>query len=140
MVLAVWPEEFNPPIRNSFALSEGEGRLRTQAESGPVRQRSKFSSVSQPVSLTFSFTRNELARFDRFYFDEIARGALPFLMPDFSANGFPLMSIDGEMLTDDEDNVLTITSYWLVQLGQELPERRNIGVRWQVSFTLDVMP
>lgn len=141
MTLHIWPDgELPRPLRPEFELAFGEGRLLTQPSAGPVRSRRRFSAVSHSQALAFLMTRNERARFERFYFDETRAGALPFLMPDFGTDGLPIGDEAGAQLTDEAGAPLLITAMRLCLFGAQLPVISAQGVEWRVSFAVEILP
>lgn len=140
MVLPRWPEEMPRPFRPNYAVASGDGRRRTRKEAGPVRMRRRFSSVSDTVTLMVELTRNELARFWRFYNEDVAQGSLPFIMADPVMAGLPLTDETGARITDETGNLIVIAADWLCQFGDQLPETTVIGVNCRVSFSVEVLP
>lgn len=141
MTLPVWPDQELPrPLRQGFDLAFGESRLMTQNDAGPVRARRRFSAVSHPQALAFLMTRNERARFERFYFEEALSGALPFLMPDFGTDGLPVGNEAGAVLTDEAGAEVSIPAMRLCLFSAQLPVIAAQGVEWHVSFSVEVLP
>lgn len=139
-MIPVWPTELPRPMRPGFSFGAGDGRLRTRSDSGPPRVARRYSQVPDLVSMTFDFSRAELARYDRFFADEIRKGTLPFLMPDPTTSGWPLLTDDGVPLLTDEGVPLLLEDTWLVMLADEMPRRSVAGVRFRLELSLAVMP
>lgn len=141
MTLPVWPDQDLPrPLRPDFALAFGEGRLMTQNDAGPVRSRRRFSAISHRQGLAFLMTRNQRARFERFYFDETSHGVLSFLMPDFGTDGLPIGDEAGAQLTDEAGAPLIMAEIRLCLFSAQLPVIAAQGVEWHVSFSVEILP
>ncbi|ADZ70127.1 hypothetical protein [Polymorphum gilvum] len=140
MTLPVWPSDLPDPIGEGFKLVRGESRRRSQGDQGPPRMRRGISKAVDQVQLTLVVDHNERARFERFYVEETAEGALPFLMPDWSRNGDYLTTADGTFLTDASGNRLTIAATWACLFGDQLPSYAAIGAHWQLGFIVTVLP
>jgi hypothetical protein len=135
-----WPPELPRPMRDSYQQTAGEARLMKKNDSGPPGTRRRFSSVADTVSMTVDLSRNQLARFDRFYNEEVAQGSKPFRIMDASLSGQRLLTDEEVPILTDDGHPILIEETWLVLFGQQLPSRSVIGVRWRVSFQLSVMP
>lgn len=139
MVLPVWPHELDPPLREGYGILRAENRLRRPVEQGPHRQRRKFSAVPSSVPMTLDVSRDERARFDRFYDEEVAEGSLPFLIKDPTTHGLPIM-VGGAWLLDEAGRVITIAAWQIGRFGAPPPEVSVIGVRYRIRCTIEVMP
>ncbi|WP_435656046.1 hypothetical protein [Brucella pituitosa] len=140
MAVASWPTELPRPNREGYQGSPGEGRLKKRNEAGPPGYRRRTSSIPKYVSMTLDVSRDQLARFDRFYEEEVAHGSLPFLMPDPTTTGWPLLTTDGHVLTDHLGRPLLLEKTWLCLFGDTLPSQTVSGVRFRLSFQIVVMP
>ena len=140
MTLPRFPTELLRPLSDGWRKQRGESRRRAAGDQGPTRTRRGISKAADAVQVSFILNHDEMARFDRFYDEDTAEGALPFLIPDFATDGDWLMTADGEILTDDEDNPLMIASTLVCQFGEQLPSTVPIGAHWQVSFILQMLP
>lgn len=139
-MVAVYPSELPPPLQDDYQQARGEGRYRSNADAGPPNVRTRFSAVADTVAFSTMLDRAERARFDRFYIEEIKRGALPFYLPDPGTDGWAALTYDGEpILTYDGDPVLMAES-WLCLMGARLPVMTVIGLSWRVSFEVTVLP
>lgn len=140
MAIASWPKELPRPMREGYQSSPGEGRQKKRNDAGPPSYRRRTSSIPKFVSMTLDVSRNELARFERFYEEEVSDGSLPFLMPDPTTTGWPLLTTDGRNLTDHLGRPLLMEKSWLCLFGDTLPSQTVIGVRFRLSFQVVVMP
>jgi hypothetical protein len=140
MTVPVWPTELPRPLRAGYQLTAGETRLRSRPDAGPVRNRRRFSGRSDALAMTLIVSRGQLARFDRFFGEELKNGALPFVMPDFETDGVGIEDGAGASLTDEAGQPLAIAADRLCQFGEGLPQRIPAGVEWRLSFALDILP
>ena len=141
MTLPVWPNlELPRPLRAGYQEAPLDGRILSRTEAGYTRLRRRFTMMPRRLSLTFMMSRNERARFERFYEEELAAGALQFLMPDFADDGWPLADDEGAWLATDEGDVLVTEKIELCQFTEQLPAYEVAGLEWRVSFTVEVLP
>lgn len=140
MTLPFYPPELPKPERAGYQFSRGDGRSRTQEDRGPFNVRRRFSAVANAVAFSTILTRAELARFDRFFDEEVAGGSLPFLMPDPATDGWALLTDEGVPLLTDEGVPLLLAETWVCLFGAQLPAARPVGVQFRVTFEIAVMP
>lgn len=141
--MIVWPAELPQRVLASgYSEGLGDGRLRTQMETGPMKVRRRFSSVARPVAASFRVSPDGKARIERFWQEDIRGGSLPFRIPDQTHDGLPLLAGDGLMLLDDQGRPLFITAWWLVMAGDAPPSFTPLqrGLAYTASFPLMVMP
>ena len=92
------------------------------------------------VSLSIEVSRARKAIFDAFYDDTTKQGSLPFRMPDPTTDGTFLLNEDfSPILTSDGDPIL-MSAEWLCLFGETVPLERMVGGRFEISFTVAVMP
>jgi len=84
-------------------------------------------------------SRDERARFDQFFIEEIKRGALPFAMPDPGTDNWALFDDTGaDLLTDGSEPIKLAEDF--ICLFSSLPEVSHPGgVTWRISFSLTVL-
>ncbi|WP_287151473.1 hypothetical protein [Mesorhizobium sp.] len=143
MTLAWYPPELPRPERAPYQVSRGDGRTRRAEDAGPPNVRRRFSAVATTVAFSTILTRAQLARFDRFFDEEIKQGTLPFLMPAPDTHGLPLLTEDGTPLLTDGGVPILIAETWLCLIGQQMPARAPSSpgsIQWRVSFDIAVMP
>ncbi len=140
MTIAQWPEELPRPMRDGFERGFGETRLKLSTDAGIPKMRRRFTAAAHPLSMTLELERDQLARFERFFHEEVAQGSLPFAMPDPTLDGVPLADGDGAYLTDEDGALLTIAATWVVLFGDQLPSTTPMGNLWRVSFQLFILP
>ncbi|RWO83931.1 MAG: hypothetical protein EOS18_03550 [Mesorhizobium sp.] len=143
MTLVWYPPELPRPERAPYQVTRGDGRTRRAEDAGPPNVRRRFSAVATTVAFSTVLTRAQLARFDRFFDEEIKQGTLPFLMPAPDTDGLPLLTEDGTPLLTDEGVPILIAETWLCLIGQQMPARAPSSpgsIQWRVSFDIAVMP
>ncbi|MER9047586.1 hypothetical protein NKH89_09960 [Mesorhizobium sp. M0923] len=143
MSLVWYPAELPRPERGPFQYARGDGRTRRAEDAGPPNVRRRFSAVADMVNFSTVLTRAQLARFDRWFTEEIKQGTKPFLMPAPDTDGLPLLTDDGTPLTTEDGTPILIAETWLCLLGQQLPTRAPSSpgsVQWRVTFEIAVMP
>ncbi|GJE00541.1 hypothetical protein [Methylobacterium isbiliense] len=141
-MIPVWPADLPQRFRaadSSFGF--GDGRLRTPMDAGPPKVRRRFSAVVKPVTLSWRGSEDDVARFERFFEEEIAGGSLPFFLPDPRRDGRPLLTDDGVVLLDDQGRPLLNTAWWLCLFGETVPTQIPVtGLLMQVNMQLAVLP
>jgi len=77
-----WPEFMPDPVFRQIQIGAPVGSvLRSNMDTGPAKQRRRFTAAPRPVALLFSpITAFDLARFEAFFEVELAYGALAFDM------------------------------------------------------------
>lgn len=138
-----WPLDLPQRVlANGYSEGLPDGRLRTAMETGISKSRRRFSSAPKPVAASFRVTLDQKARIERFWDEEIAGGALPFLLPDQTKDGQPLLVEPGVPLLDDQGRPLLISAWWLVMAGETAPTftARSREVTFTAAFPLMVMP
>jgi hypothetical protein len=141
--LIVWPAELPQRVLASgYSESLGDGRLRTQMETGPMKVRRRFSAVARPIAASFRVSPDGKARIERFWWEEIGGGSLPFLMPDQTHDALALLADDGLQLLDDQGRPLINTAWWLVMAGDAPPSFTPLqrGIAYTAAFPLVIMP
>lgn len=143
MTLAWYPPELPRPERAPYKFARGDGRSRRAEDAGPANVRRRFSAVANTVSFSTVLTRAQLARFDRWFDEEIKQGTQPFLMSAPDTDGLPLLADDGTPLTTEDGTPILIAETWLCLIGQQMPARAPSSpgsIQWRVSFDIAVMP
>lgn len=139
MALPVYPVELPRPLRDPYQIALGEGRFKSKTDAGPGNTRGRFSSVVDKVNFSTLLDATEKGRFEWFYYQETKKGALPFLIPDHSEDGFYWLDENEKPLLFEDGTPVLLTETWLVQFDA-LPTITPRAVLWTVSFTLMVMP
>jgi hypothetical protein len=139
MNLPVFPDELDPPLRQSYKEGMAESRRFTQPEQGPMRAARKYSRADGDISIEFICSRALRAVFERFYVEKIAEGALPFLMRDYGTDGWLFLTEDGTPLLDGDDKQILL-SEWRIVMMRTLPQISPAGIEWMIQFTVAVKP
>jgi len=116
---AVWPDTLpTKMLRDGFGGGMGDGRLRTQTDTGPGKTRNRFSAVVQPVSGTMRMTEDQRAILEAFVRDDLDGGTLGFEFPAQWGSGT-----------------------WIVQIADDMPAWQPVGVgAWDVALNLVILP
>ncbi|SEO64437.1 hypothetical protein [Nitrosovibrio sp. Nv6] len=78
--MATWPETLPPPTLSGYGGSPVQAFARTDMESGPARQRQRFTYTPEELTVSWKFTAAEMAIFRAFWQDTIHRGTDWFVM------------------------------------------------------------
>ncbi|MCP1200049.1 hypothetical protein [Notoacmeibacter sp. MSK16QG-6] len=142
MALAIWPEEELPrPARNGFREENGEGRRLFMPDDGPPLSRKRRSRVVDTIALILDVTNNQRARIERFVNDELDEGNDFFIMPDWSRHEIPMLTNNGQVITDGDGNTILLSAYMIAMFDEGgLPSYAPRGVDWQVSMRILRMP
>lgn len=83
-----WPSNvLSLPTIGGYGIEPQEGVLRTDMESGPARQRRRWTTSPTNFPVVFKFTRYQLAIFEGWYYNFGAEGAAWFNIPLMSGLG-----------------------------------------------------
>lgn len=143
MSLPVWPVDLPQFVeRQGFSEGFADGRLRTKMDAGPAKTRRRSSSAARPIQASVRVSVDGKMRLKRFWDEDTASGALPFLMPDPTADGLALIFDDGSRLLDQDGAPLLDTAWLLVLFGETPPNAIPAagGAWYMVSFSLSVLP
>lgn len=140
-MIPTWPTELpRRVLQEGFNKGFGDGRLSTKMESGLPKTRRRFSAVGKPVQAAINLSTDQSARLERFYDEDTAGGALPFLMRDQLGSGLALLA-NGLALTDAAGRPLVTESWWLVMFGEAPPSVRPLsGDLYRAEFLLTILP
>lgn len=140
MTIPAYPSELPRPLADPYQLARGDGRVQMRNDAGPPSTRRRFSSVVDIVQFSTFLDRSELARFDRFYYEDTKKGTIPFTIPDPGTDGWPLLTEGGVPILNESDVPILLSETWLVTFGGKLPAITTRGVNWTVAFELLVLP
>lgn len=140
MTVATWPTSLPKPLRTGYQTQILDPRLKRSAASGPPGYRRRWSSVARSVALTIDVPRADKAVFDGFYEVTTDFGALPFWMPDPTTDGWPLLTDTGAPVLDGDGTPILMSAQWLCLFGDTTPVATIQGVRFQIAFSVVVMP
>lgn len=137
-----WPTDLPQRLsRDGFGEGFADGRLQTEMESGVPKTRRRFSAAIRPIQASIDVPIDGKARLMRFWDEETGGGSVPFLIPDTTMNGAPLLAGGGLVLTDEQDRPLLVESWHLCVFGKTPPSSQNLGGPWyRVTFSLSVLP
>jgi hypothetical protein len=128
-------------VAPDFSTSPPDPRIKSAMETGPAKLRPRTSMAVRPVSGTTRCRQDQVARIDRFWLEDLKKGTLPFLFPDQIYNNANLLTDGLEQLLTDEDEVLLVSGWHLVQFAEpprSVPLRRS--TMFAVSLSLNVLP
>jgi hypothetical protein len=141
MAVPPWPAELPQRVlRDGYSEKLRDGRLFSRTQSGPGKVRRRYSSAVLPVSASLIIDEAQKARFERFWIEETAYGSLPFIMPDQTHDGLPLLDGGGLPVLDGGGLPILVTANWLVRFAQDAPQITPWGLQFMVSFPLEVLP
>ena len=136
----IWPADLPRPMQRPYQAQRADPRQERTTEKGPPAYRRLYSAVPKSVGLTIDVTRSQKAVFDQFH-DEVSRhGVLPFWMDDPTTDGWALLGSDGAPIRTDDGSPILLAARWLCLFGTETPIETIIGVRFQIVFSVTVMP
>lgn len=141
MSVAMWPADLPQRVlRRDFGMSVPDGRTLVPPEAGPMLGHLRFSSAAAPVSASMMLTARTLARFLRFWNEDLGHGIKPFLIRDQLNDGLPMLTADGEPILVGGMPIL-VAAWWLCSFGGKAPAISVPGGSLrQLSFELQVMP
>lgn len=142
MTLPRWPSDLPRPDRQGFQVSVPDGRLATRPEAGPPRVRRRFSAAATPMQMTIRVDADQRARFERFWGEDLSRGSLPFLMPDWRFDGHGLRTgTGGGGLVTAAGGRLIIAAWVLVMFAtDQAPAQTPEGVGWRIVASFSILP
>lgn len=142
MAIPVWPGDLPQRVlSDGYSYGFADGRLKTAMERGPPKTRRGSSAAVKLVSAQIYGDQNDIARLERFWIEDLAHGALPFLIPDQNRDELALVTDDGLQLLDDQGRRLINTAWWLVLFGETPPQAQPVsGMIHRSTFTLTVLP
>jgi len=139
MTIATWPVDLPRPNRQGYQAQYQDPRLKRAADAGPPGYRRRFSSVSRNVQLVIDASRAQKAVFDTFFHAQ-GFGTAMFWMPDPTTDGWPMLTAEGQPVQTAEGTPVLLSAQWLCLFGDAMPTETVIGVRFQISFSVSVMP
>lgn len=104
-------------MSDGYQSGMGDGRARSDTDSGIAKVRRRFSAVPRPLSGNMYMTDAQLATLKGFIADDLAGGSLPFTFP-----------------AQDESGT------WTVQFGKDVPAWGRMGLGWSVKLDLVILP
>lgn len=139
-MIADWPSELPLPSRKKYQHGRTEARLNTKMDAGVERTRLLSSNVADPVAWSITVDRNGKAIFDTFFKETTKRGSILFWIADPTTDGWAILDENNVPLLDGDDTPLLFSETWLCKFGDQMPVETVLGVEFEISFTLSVMP
>lgn len=143
MTLATWLPAFGRPNRADLSEQLPGGAQTTSPDEGPPRTRLRLSLTGAEARWSIVMAPDTKARFERWWREDLKRGALPFLAPDWARDGWPLLTPDGTPLLTPDGTPLLVSA-WRIHMASAAtrPEWRVLGrsTSWTLSLTVIVMP
>lgn len=141
MTVPSWPTELPQRVlRDGYSEKLRDGRMFSRTQSGPGKVRRRYSSAVLPVAAAIIVTYAQKARLERFWTEETAYGSLPFIMPDQTHDGLPLLDGGGLPILDGGGLPILVTANWLARFAQEAPQITPWGLQFMAAFQLEVLP
>lgn len=72
--MPAWPASLPKPLRSGYGVEPESAFIRTDMESGPARQRKRFTAVPEGIAVSWRFKPAEMVTFRDFYADDINLG------------------------------------------------------------------
>ena len=112
-----WPASLpQKPQQDGFSATKVDGRLRTAMSEGPEKVRRRFTATSENLTCAFFFSAAQLAVFKTFFDTTLVGGSLAY------------------------NWVHPVTSAACICRIQDMPVVSAIGVDWQATFMVEVLP
>ncbi|HVI28866.1 hypothetical protein [Hansschlegelia sp.] len=143
MALLSWPAELpQRMLVDAYNRTGRDGVEATDMKAGPPKTRLRTSSAVEPLQGAVEVRTAGLARFRRFYNEELKFGSKLFWIRDQAFDGQPLTTGDGSILTNADGEPLLQSAHWLVMFTPGSPPREtNLrGDEWRISFNLIILP
>lgn len=136
----IWPADLpSCMVRQGYQESVRDGRLRTGMDAGPPKVRLRSTAVTRQVSASLILTYDEMARFDRFWEEDLCFGVSPFLVRDQTRDGHALATASGEPVLGADGTPLLIAAWWIAIFGEGAPQfARASSKRFEASFSLEI--
>lgn len=88
--MADFPITLPAPLRAGYSVSPDSAVIRTDFDSGPARQRQRFTATPQKLEVSWRFTAAEMLEFRIFYKADIHHGTDWFNMELDIGDGFSI--------------------------------------------------
>jgi hypothetical protein len=135
-----WPSELPRPFRDAWQAQQADPRRKRASDAGPPRYARRFSAVPETIALRVALDRHQKSVFDQFIEQTLKHGSMPFYMPDFTTDGWPLHDEEGTQLLDENDVPLLVSAQMLCLLGDGMPVETLTGMTFFKSFTVVRLP
>lgn len=141
MTLAVYPPELNQRfLVSGFRTSRVDRRIEAQGSRGrPWGRKGSSKTGGRPITGAIMEPIGNVARFWRFWEEELQEGFLPFKAWDPQLYGQPVSDQDGNPLADQDGNPLVMARYCLCQFVTVADETPLDDPLWQLAYQLRVL-
>lgn len=143
MTVAVWDRSFGVPNTGDFSMQLPNNARVTSPDEGPPRVRMRRTLSSADVRWTLWMDADIKARFERWWRDDVRFGAMPFLAPDWTRDGWPLLDPSSVPLLDPSGTPILVACWrYYMASPTSRPEFRLVGdsVVFALTFPVMVMP
>ncbi len=138
-----WPAELpQRMLVDGYGRTGRDGVEATEMQAGPPKTRLRTASVAEPLQGAIEVRTAGLARFWRFFNEELKFGSKVFWIRDQAFDGQPLATADGAALTTADGTPILRRARWLVMFQPGSPPRETSlrGDEWRVAFNLIILP
>lgn len=135
-----YPSELSQHLQAGFAMTPPGAPRDIQPERGRRLLRGGAASDPRMVSACQTIVEAwQLARFEKFWGEEVDRGALTFWLRDQAFYDLSLLDEDGEPILGEDGEPLTLSDQWLCRfIGKPSAPHRFTDV-WTIQFALEVI-
>ena len=138
--MLVWPPELPRPNREGWNPAFQDPRSDRAAEAGPALPRLNYSVVPRHVRQVMTMSRDQKAVFDIFLEHKTRFGTLPFLMIDPTTDGWPVLMPSGQPMLHSDGRPILLARVKRCFFGRPMPSETIAGNRFNISFTITVLP
>ncbi|MFO1126381.1 MAG: hypothetical protein U1E25_14630 [Methylocystis sp.] len=142
MAVPSWPAELPQRVlRDGYSEKLRDGRLFSRTQSAPGKVRRRYSSAVLPITASIIIDETQKSRLERFWYEDTGGGTLPFVIPDQTHDGLPMLDNFGNPVITDAGAEILITANWLARFSENGgPQFTPWGLQFQAAFQLDVLP
>jgi hypothetical protein len=123
MPTPVWPATLPKPSMPDYSIKFGKAVIRTEVESGPARQRRRYTQVPSIISVRFDMTIEQFGIFEKFWEEELLDGERWFQIP--LVNGVGETTYEARFVADDTPEAMAVAMGrgWVVKSKLEVDTR-----------------
>jgi hypothetical protein len=141
MAVIIWPTNLPQRLlREGYSETAADPRMISQMSTGPDKIRRRTSSAPMPVQGAMHLDTWQKARLERFWIEETSDGSLPFVFPAQTRDGEYLLTEDGDIVLTGDGDPIIVTALWYCTFDRQPIQFTPVGVRFQASIYLKVMP
>jgi hypothetical protein len=128
-------------LRQPLAISCAHviGRLLRSFSPSGRRDFGRYSSAALPVQAILPLYFSQKARLERFWDEETRSGTLPFIMPDQTHDGLPMLDGGGLPILGGDGLPILVTANWLVLFAGP-PALTPLGSVFSAALQFSVLP